>query len=80
MTQEKKIQIKLRESVSIEKEIMDYLSQLGPRTGEPKRLLIEGYKALKLKPTSTDSEEIEPQAEIVEETESKPFFNLAVKG
>ena len=70
---DKMIQIKLRDSVPIEKALIDYLASLGARSGEPKRLLLDGF-ALK------NIQEVETIKINKSASEKKPFANLAVKG
>lgn len=43
---DKRVQILLRENVPVEKQVIDYLTTIGSRTGTEKRLLIEGVLAL----------------------------------
>ena len=70
---DKMIQIKLRDSVPIEKALIEYLASLGTRSGEPKRLLLDGFSLKNIKEVETLN--IDKGA-----PEKKSFANLAVKG
>lgn len=71
------MQIKLRVDVAIESELIEYLDSLGARSGEPKRILLEGFRSIRKK--NSESEINNSDKEILDSKKS-PFFNLASKG
>lgn len=80
---DKVVQIKLRNSVSVESKIMSLLEQSGPRSGLPKQLLIAGYKALYESAGEAGSSSSEAHNDEQTKTdEKKPhaFGSFVVKG
>ncbi|MFA0156828.1 hypothetical protein [Vibrio sp. 10N.261.46.A3] len=71
----KVVQIKLRDNVPIENELMKHLELLGSRSGEPKRLILKGFLADVPEGSFTDNHEKGEGSETI-----SSFASLAVKG
>ena len=81
--QDKKIQIQLRGSVPIEKEMLELIARHGPRSGITKILLMAGFEALYKNKQGGTLDTSSSQALPVVVTEKKKnssFQNLAIKG
>lgn len=80
----KKLQISLRYDVPRELELIKYLESLGDRTGEPKRLLIQGFEKAntKIDPVETIKEpepKSKPEIKKVEVEVEQNGFNSMLK-
>lgn len=76
---DKKLQIKLRDSVEIEKNIIQLIERSGSRSGLPKQLLIAGYNAL-YNSAIVKQENIKTPEHKTEKVEKHAFSGLVSKG